>query len=184
MKGKAYVMLCAALMVCMAPAPDHSPIHIEPLSSMHRLLPTVPAKLLRYSIWHNAPIEIAKIFGRSIPCSNTDSGLVQEVADAAFQHHIDPRLAASVVVQESTCNPLAVSGKGAVGLIQIHVDTWKDKYDFSEKNLFNPTTNLDIGFTILSGLIDKYGEKNGLARYQGLGEGGNPNYVSQVIARK
>lgn len=96
---------------------------------------------------------------------------------------LDAKLAASVISEESNCDSLAVSSRGAIGLMQVMPRVWKRRFDFSRINLFNPQENLNIGIKILADLVQQYGEHEALERYQGLGPG-NPNYSNEVLATK
>lgn len=141
-------------------------------------------KRLPYSIWRTGPIDVAKVFGRSNGCRDADSDLINLIVKKSVSFNIDPRLTASVIVQESQCDPLAVSYKGAIGMMQVMPKIHQDQFDFSEVNLFNPEDNIQTGLKILSNLINQYGETEALRRYQGIGPGGVENYSSQVLGRK
>ena len=77
----------------------------------------------------------------------------QEIAQAASDHQINPYLLAAVIECESGWNPDAVSGAGAVGLMQMLPDTARqvaqmglvdsDAYPVSE--LASPDVNIQYG---------------------------------------
>lgn len=119
-----------------------------------------------------AAVEVAKVIGRSPDCSRMNLQAILAIVDAAAASEIDPKIPAAVVSIESGCNPLAISNRGAIGLMQVVPKVWASKFDFSkpENNLFNPLSNLDVGTTILAGLVKQYGTEEGIKRYQGLGE--------------
>jgi Transglycosylase SLT domain len=145
------------------------------------VLPAVPK--LEYGEVRTAPLEIAKVFGRSPGCQDADSELIFATSEAALRTGLDPKLAAATVAVESGCNPFAISTRGAIGLMQVRAISWKDKYDFSGKiNLLNRRDNLQVGAEILSGLIKQFGVTEGVRRYQGVGENGDPQYVSKILA--
>jgi len=105
-----------------------------------------------------------------------------DTANAALNESVDPEVMASIIAVESACNPYAVSNKGAVGLGQINVAVWRKTYDFQEQvNLFNPLDNLKITAKILSGLINTYGVREAVYRYQGTGVG-DPQYVTKILS--
>lgn len=117
-------------------------------------------------------LQVAEIFGRSVGCGNASPSLIEEVTRAATVSNVSPSLVASVVAQESQCYRYAISSRGAVGLMQIHVSAWKNQYDFGGKdNLFNVKDNLRVGSEILSTLVKKYGAEKGVELYQGAGQG-------------
>lgn len=134
----------------------------------------------------DAVVEVSKVFGRSISqaCRNTDPQFVSMVADKSLKAGVRPGLAASVIDQESGCDQYAVSPRGAAGEMQIMLKVWQTKFDFSQRNPFNKENNIEMGCAILADLVNQYGEKEALRRYQGLGVGGNPNYVSDVIKKE
>ena len=142
-----------------------------------------PPKNLGYSVWVTGPIEVAKVFGRSRGCQQADVELISMIVHKSIENNIDPQLVASTIDQESQCDPLAVSSKGAIGLMQIMPKLHKE-FNFSEKNLFNESDNIDVGTKILSDLVKQFGEVEAVRRYQGLGPAGNPNYAWQVLNLK
>jgi hypothetical protein len=136
----------------------------------YRRVPVAP--VLSYSVFRTAPVDVAKVFGRSTGCSNVDYETIQSVAKAALDAHIDPSIFAALVATESECDPLSVSSRGAVGMTQIMVKIWDKQFDFAGRvNLFNREDNLRTGAKILYPLITAYGTENGLRRYNGLGVG-------------
>ena len=81
-----------------------------------------------------------------------------KVFDASLREGIDPELAFRLVRLESEFNPRAVSKVGALGLTQLMPSTAKmlDKKVVSREQLFNPQTNLRVGFRYLRSLLDMY----------------------------
>lgn len=132
--------------------------------------PKPPAMAYKFSMYHDGPFEVAKVFGRAPGCENADAELIKYTSDTAVNAGVDPKVVASVIAVESGCNPYAVSNRGALGLMQVQVKTWKDTFDFSnDVNLLNSRDNIRVGTSILSGLISKYGVSEGTRRYNGLG---------------
>jgi soluble lytic murein transglycosylase-like protein len=97
-------------------------------------------KVIQYSSTHSIP-----------------AGLAATIFDVALVEGLDPELAFLVVKLESGFNPRAVSRVGAIGLAQVMPATARqaDKSVTREK-LFDPTTNLTIGFRHLRRLIGTY----------------------------
>lgn len=103
---------------------------------------------------------------------------------------VDNRLAHAVVRVESNYQPLAVSPKGAMGLMQLMPAT-ADSYDLGDP--FDPERNLEAGLRHLRGLLVRYDVRRALAAYN-AGEGavnrygGVPpyretqSYVQRIIA--
>jgi soluble lytic murein transglycosylase-like protein len=71
----------------------------------------------------------------------------------ALDKKLDPKLVASIIVVESNGNPLAISGRKSVGIMQIHLPTWSNVVDFTEKNPFDPEVNIEIGTDILANYL-------------------------------
>lgn len=134
-----------------------------------RLRPTPPAMAYVHSAAYTAPLEVAKVFGRSPGCTEASSDLIEAVAKESLRAGIDPRIGAATVAVESGCNQYAVSTKGALGLMQVQVKTWQGKYDFSKTNLLDRDSNLRVGTQVLASYIEKWGVTEGVHRYNGMG---------------
>ena len=86
------------------------------------------------------------------------AGLAGNVFDASLREGIDPELAFRLVRLESEFNAHAISKVGAIGLTQLMPSTAKmlEKKVVSREQLFNPQTNLRVGFRYLRSLLDQY----------------------------
>lgn len=85
------------------------------------------------------------------------AGLSGIVFDASLREGIDPELAYRLVRLESEFNTHAVSKVGAIGLTQLMPGTarrWEK--GVTRDDLFNPKTNLRVGFRYLRNLLDQY----------------------------
>lgn len=89
------------------------------------------------------------IQGLSTPTVELED-LVQE---AGRRHDIDPELIRAVMRQESGFNPLAVSRKGAQGLMQLMPETAKR---LGVQDVFDPAENVLAGAKLLRQLMDRY----------------------------
>lgn len=147
--------------------------------------PKPPALAYEYSLYRTGPFMVAKVFGRSQGCQDTEDDFIRFVSDASVDAGIDPRVIASTIAVESGCNQFAVSGKGAVGEMQIMVKIWKDKFDFAgDVNPFNKQDNIRTGAKILADLVSQYGMADGIRRYNGLGVGCDScdaGYVEKIL---
>jgi soluble lytic murein transglycosylase-like protein len=86
-----------------------------------------------------------------------DAKLASSIVDVAQAEGIDPELAFRLVKLESDFNPRAKSPVGAIGLTQLMPSTAKFyQKDITVQKLYNPNTNLRIGFRYLRGLVDEY----------------------------
>jgi soluble lytic murein transglycosylase-like protein len=107
----------------------------------------------------------------------------QYVSDTAARYQVDPLLVRSVIQVESNYDPLAVSRKGAQGLMQLMPQTARR---FSVKNSFDPFENIDGGVRYLKYLLTLFGDQQSpetlaLAAYNAgegavLRHGGVPPY--------
>ena len=75
--------------------------------------------------------------------------------DAAGRHGVDPLLVDSVIRVESNYNPLAVSPKGAEGLMQLIPATARR---FGVTNSFDVKESIEAGVTYLKYLLDMFGD--------------------------
>lgn len=86
---------------------------------------------------------------------------------------IDPLLIKAIIKQESGFNMLAVSPKGAKGLMQLMPAT---ALNYGNYNLFNPEHNVEVGSKHFAYLLNKYGKIDlALAAYN-AGEGSVAKY--------
>jgi soluble lytic murein transglycosylase-like protein len=86
-----------------------------------------------------------------------DARLASTIVDVAQAEGIDPELGFRLVKLESDFNPRATSPVGAVGLTQLMPSTARFyQKDITVQKLYNPDTNLRIGFRYLRGLVDEY----------------------------
>ena len=84
--------------------------------------------------------------------------LAATIFDVALSERLDPDLAFELVQLESNFNPRAMSRVGAIGLAQVMPST-AVLYDrtVTRDDLYDPKTNLRIGFQYLRRLIGLYG---------------------------
>jgi len=87
------------------------------------------------------------------------SDLADLIYGTALREGIDPDLAFRMVQVESDFTPRATSAAGALGLVQVQLATAKF-YDanITAEELYDPATNLAIGFRYIRDLIEVYGD--------------------------
>jgi soluble lytic murein transglycosylase-like protein len=85
--------------------------------------------------------------------TRSDDRLDRIVRAAAERHKVDPALVKAVIDTESGWNSLAVSSKGAVGLMQLIPGT-AERYGVG--NPFDAAQNVEGGTTYLRSLLDRY----------------------------
>ncbi len=149
---------------------------------LYRFLPVPPR--LSYSQFRTGPLEAAKVFGRSPGCQDVDAEFIYDVNSAAIRTGLDTRIVAATIAIESRCDQFAVSNRGALGLMQPVPRIWKANYDFGDVNLLNRRDNLRVGTEILSGLVARYGVREALHHYNGLGTNCascDTSYTSKIL---
>jgi soluble lytic murein transglycosylase-like protein len=88
------------------------------------------------------------------------TGIEEAVERIAAEHSLPPQLIHSVIKVESNYNPLAVSSKGALGLMQLIPSTARR---FGVSDAFNPIQNIQGGAKYLRYLLDLFDEDYPLA---------------------
>jgi soluble lytic murein transglycosylase-like protein len=92
--------------------------------------------------------------GHSRPALSIDrDGVEKLVREAADRHSMDPALVRAVIETESHWNPVAVSNRGAAGLMQL-IPTTAQR--FGANDVFNPKQNVDAGVHYLKTLLERY----------------------------
>jgi soluble lytic murein transglycosylase-like protein len=91
---------------------------------------------------------VAKLVGAAV------AGYVDQAAE---RYQVDPLLVRSVIEVESNYNPLAVSPKGARGLMQLMPHTARR---LAVRNSFDPLDNLDGGVRYLKYLLTLFGDQD------------------------
>lgn len=121
--------------------------------------------------------------------------LAGTIYDVAIAEGIDPELAFRLVKLESDFKVRAKSPVGALGLTQLMLPTARYyQRNVTAEGLFEPRTNLRIGFRYLRGLVEKYdGDVNlallvynrgPVAVHAALREGRNPtNGYDRILTR-
>jgi soluble lytic murein transglycosylase-like protein len=111
--------------------------------------------------------DASRVYGRA-GCG--DVVLAEETARAAEKTGLPASLIAAEIATESSCNPLAVSRDGGVGLTQIMPKIWASKYNnFRDKNLLRQEDSIEVGAEILAENVRLYGMRDGIRRYNGSG---------------
>ncbi len=137
-------------------------------------------KLVRSAVVTSRPVTPAVVEPRktedAAPASKASdpSTFREAIEQVAYQHALPVQLLHSVIRVESNYNPLAISPKGAQGLMQLIPSTARR---FGVSNVFNPMENLQGGARYLRYLLDLYkGDyKLALAAYN-AGEGAVARY--------
>ena len=103
---------------------------------------------------------------------------------AAKKYKVDPETIYSMMMAESSGNPMAVSNAGAKGLMQLMPGTARDVLGKGDYNLFDPSTSIEAGTKYYSQMLEKFGgdKKLALAAYNAgpgavMQHGGVPPYA-------
>jgi len=101
-----------------------------------------------------------------------------------FSNH--PGLSLSIINVESSRNPLAVSSKGAMGLMQVMPQVWEKKLIQAgiirhRDDLFDPVCNIRAGEFILAEYKKQH--KGNLKKALKAHSGGDPRYPNKVLAQ-
>jgi soluble lytic murein transglycosylase-like protein len=118
--------------------------------------------------------------------ANVNGGDVSKLSKIIVRHaldkKLDPKLVAAIIVVESNGNPLAISGSKSVGIMQIHLPTWSNVVDFTEKNPFDPEVNIEIGTGILANYLKRSKDiESALVAYEGSHETADSDYLAKVM---
>ncbi len=106
-----------------------------------------------------------------------DSNVDNLIAESGRRNSVDPLLLYSIMHQESTFKPRAISPKGARGLMQLMPPT---AARFGVTNIFDARQNIEGGARYVRFLLDLFGDVNlALAGYN-AGEGAVIKYGYQV----
>jgi soluble lytic murein transglycosylase-like protein len=156
---------------------DHGKrIYINAVPSAHRL--TAVSSPRRPSV-QSVPVR-ATVPSKDNRIPRTKDQLDKIVTETAARHRLDARLVRAVIEAESGWNPMAVSNRGALGLMQLIPATAER---FGVGDVFDPAQNVEGGVRYLGELLERYqGDlRLSLAAYH-AGEGavdragGVPNY--------
>jgi hypothetical protein len=134
---------------------------------------------LNQTEFRKAFFDASRIYGKA-GCGDMD--LAEMTAKHALRTGLSANLVAAVVAIESSCDPLAVSNRGAVGIMQVNVKVQSEKFDnFRMINLFNPEQGMSVGTDILASMVKTWGLKAGVSHYNGSGPDAEA-YAMKVLA--
>lgn len=113
--------------------------------------------------------------------------LVREAYTVGRQWKIDPLLILSVMAIESSFNPIAESGYGAKGLMQVVPRFHLDKLSAhgGHEAVLDPSVNIRVGAQILKMYIRQTGSlESGLQMYAGAANDPESRYAQKVMAEQ
>lgn len=143
-----------------APSEGPAPIHVSaPTPESMQAQFDREAKQKAYDHAEEVAAHVMRMNG----CSDE---YAEAVGQAAVDNSVSPRILASLTFVESSCRANAVSGAKSVGLTQVNPKVWH----YTTAELMDPYRNAQIGAHILATYTHRYGVKEGLHRYNGLGD--------------
>ncbi|HEX4999450.1 MAG TPA: lytic transglycosylase domain-containing protein [Terriglobia bacterium] len=155
--------LCAALIISFPKASESIPP--EPPSEGVLLGPPAPDPVQARDAQIHA---VEALLKHHKVGENKRERLAESIVASAKKYELSPRLLASIVIVESRGNPFAISGKDAVGVMQIHLPTWGETAERENVNLFKIEDNVDFGARILQDYVRRFGMAGGVKRYNGF----------------
>lgn len=112
-----------------------------------------------------AGVQVAVASSAAVPV--THDAIAAIVSEASQRFGIPERWISAVMARESDRNPVAISTKGALGLMQLMPSTWqilRARLDLGP-DPFDPHDNIIAGTAYLRALYDRYGVDGFLAAY-------------------
>lgn len=113
--------------------------------------------------------------------------LVDITYETGEQAGLDPLLILAVMAIESRFNPIAESGTGAQGLMQVIPKYHWDKLggEESHQSALSPTTNIRLGTRILKEYIENTGSlEAGLQKYNGASSDTDNHYAQKILEER
>lgn len=124
---------------------------------------------------------------RYLVASTMTERIVDAAHRAALEVGLDPLLLLAVISIESRFNPIAESGMGAKGLMQIIPKYHREKLLAAggEEAVFDPESNVLVGARILQEYVYRTGTlEAGLQFYNGALRDGTASYAHRVLAER
>jgi soluble lytic murein transglycosylase-like protein len=131
-------------------------------------------------------IDMSSRLDNKIPDHQKRLALLKQIHYEATKVDLPPELVLAVIEVESNFDRWAISSMGARGLMQI-MPFWLKEIGRPDDNLFDISTNLRMGCTILKYYLDKENGKlsRALARYNGsLGSFRYPDKVFRALRER
>ena len=180
------IVAAGALLIAAAPphavAPDMTAVSCAPAEGDDLLAAVAPEPL---DATQQALVE--HLSRRFFVAAAATERMVVAAYRAALEVGLDPLLVLAVISIESRFNPIAESGMGAKGLMQIipkyHLD--KLRAAGGEDAVFDPESNIHVGARILQEYVHRTGTlEAGLQFYNGAWRDNSAQYADKVMAER
>ncbi len=163
--------LTAALALILGSLQALAATQERPDAELRRILVAAIADAHSFNDRFDAEVWLLDMSGRLssiVPDPNERLEILRRIHFEARRAKLEPELVLALVEVESNFNRFAISSAGARGLMQV-MPFWLDEIGRPNDNLFQISTNLRIGSTILRYYLDKEGGNlsRALARYNG-----------------
>ena len=175
------VVGACALLVAAAPPSAVAPDTPEEASC------TLPGKLAIEAPSAAQQALIDHLSRRYLIASDATERMVAVAHQAGRDFGLDPLLVLAVISVESRFNPIAESGMGAKGLMQIIPEYHMDKLRKvgGEEAVFDPDSNIRVGAQILREYVRRTGSlEAGLQFYNGALNDEQSRYARKVLAER
>src|SRR5688572_16502203 len=130
---------------------------------------------------------VAYLARRFMVAAEATELMVETAYHAATEVGLDPLLVLDVIAIESRFNPIAESGMGAKGLMQIIPRYHRDKLQRhgGEDAVLDPRSNIQVGARILQEYVYRTGTlEAGLQFYNGALRDGSAQYANKVMGER
>ena len=176
------VVGACALLVAAAPPSAVAPDTPEAQASC-----TPPLKLAAEAPSAAQQALIDHLSRRYLIAADATERMVAVAHQAGRDFGLDPLLVLAVISVESRFNPIAESGMGAKGLMQIIPQWHMDKLSKvgGEEAVFDPDSNIRVGAQILREYVRRTGSlEAGLQYYNGARNDEQSRYARKVLAER
>ena len=113
---------------------------------------------------------------------NYKASIISDIILEAHQAELSTNVALALAQIESNFDAVAVSDKGAIGVMQIMPATAEGEYGIPKNALFDPKLNIRVGIRFLKELLDRYGRLDiALSHYNGGSKVRQPGGRLKVI---
>jgi hypothetical protein len=154
--------IAGGVLIAVEPTPAPSPAGSKTRNGARPLTPFERANVsVKPTVYAVRPTNRTMYAGAALDGFTTgDSKVDSYIVDSSARHGVDPVLIYSIMHRESAFKKLAVSYKGARGLMQLMPAT---AARFGVRNIFDPAQNIEAGTRYIRFLLNRFDNDVGLA---------------------